>query len=89
MGLMDKVKAQAQQLADKAQEQVATGQQKVEEALAKRRNDATLRELGALVYAERSGRGGDDARVEALMAEVRSYEAEHGPISTDPAPPES
>lgn len=89
MGLMDKVKAQAQQLADKAQEQVATGQHKVEEALAKRRNDAALRELGALVYAERAGRGGDDARVAALIEQVRAYEEEHGPISTDPAPPEA
>ena len=81
MGLMDKVKAQATQLAEKAQEGINTGQAKMEDALAKRRADSALRELGALLYLQRSGRPADEARMGALVDELKAYEAEHGPIS--------
>ena len=54
MGLMDRVKAQATELAQKTQ---GTAKAKLDEAQAKRRADALLRSLGAAVYAERTGRG--------------------------------
>jgi hypothetical protein len=55
MPLFDKVKAQAGQVAQKAQEAGKAGQAKLDQAQAKRKADALLRDLGAAVYAERSG----------------------------------
>ena len=49
MGLMDKVKAQATVLAQKTQDTARDIQ-------AKRRADVMLRNLGAAVYADRTGR---------------------------------
>src|SRR5688500_14213603 len=86
MGLMDKVKAQASQAAAKAQEGLKAGQAKLDEVQAAKRADALLRDLGAQVFAERTGRG--DARtaseIERLLAELRDYEAENRPIDTTP-----
>lgn len=82
MALMDKVKAQASQLAQKAQEAGKAGQAKLEDVQARRRADGLLRDLGAAVYAQRSGRaGGDhDAEIARLTSELATYESEHGPI---------
>jgi hypothetical protein len=55
MGFVDKVKAQAAQVAEKAQEGMKSGQEKVEEAQSRRKAEALLRELGTLVYAQRTG----------------------------------
>ena len=66
MALMDKMKQQAAQLAQKAQEAGKAGQAKIEDAQAKRRADALLRELGAAVYSQRKPfkrARGDDAGV--------------------------
>lgn len=84
MGFMDEVKAQATQVASKAQEGVKAGQTQLEGAQAKRRQDALLRDLGAQLYAERLGRGDGStaAAVERLMTELQELEAEHGPIAT-------
>ena len=64
MGLMDKVKAQATQLADKAQQAGQAGQAKLAEVQAKRKGDALLLELGGIVYSQQVGRAdaGADAR---------------------------
>ena len=53
MGLMDKVKAQATQLADKAQQAGQAGQAKLADLQAKRKGDALLLELGGEVYTRR------------------------------------
>ena len=68
MGLMDKVKAQATQVAQKAQEGARTGQAKLADAQSKKRADALLRDLGAAVYAERSGKadGGEGLSLATL-----------------------
>ncbi len=57
MGLMDKVKASAEVGLAKATEAGKAGQAKLDAAQAKHRADGLLRELGAVVYAERTGRG--------------------------------
>ena len=57
MGLMDKVRAQGTQLAQRAQDTAREGKVKLDQAQAKRRADAMFRDLGATVYAERTGRG--------------------------------
>jgi hypothetical protein len=85
MGLMDKMKAQATQISQKAQETARDGKVKFDQAQAKRRADAMLRNLGALVYAERTGRGAADsqAQVDKLVADISAHEAENG-ISLSP-----
>jgi hypothetical protein len=89
MGFMDKVKSQATALAEKAQEGVKVGQEKLSQVQAKRQSDALLLELGGLVYLQHSGRAeaGAADRVEAIVAELRSFEAEHGPVGVTPAVP--
>lgn len=87
MGLMDKVKAQANQLADKAQQAGQVGQAKVAEIQGKRRADALLLELGGIDYRQRSGRPLPDGEVRAasVVARLQAHEAEHGPISVTEA----
>jgi hypothetical protein len=85
MALFDKVKEQASQLAQKAQEAGKAGQAKIEDVQARRRADGMLRQLGAAVYAQRSGTAGADsnAEVERIVAELKAFEAENGPIVKD------
>jgi len=80
MGLMDKVKAQATVLAEKAQETARDSKAKYDQAQAKRHGDVLLRNLGAVVYAERTGRGAPDSAAEAdrLIADIRAHEAQNG-----------
>ena len=82
MALMDKMKAQAAQLAQKAQEAGKAGQSKIEEVQAKRRADGLLRELGQAVYAQHSGTATPETngQIDSLIADLRAYEAEHGPL---------
>ena len=82
MALMDKMKAQASQLAQKAQEAGKAGQAKLEDVQARRRADGILRDLGAAVYAQRSGRAGGegDAEIDRLLSELTTFESEHGPL---------
>jgi hypothetical protein len=80
MGLMDKVKAQATQLAQKTQEAAQEGKARLDQAQASRRGDALLRQLGALVFAERTGRGTTDsqAKIDQLISTISTYEQENG-----------
>ena len=86
MGFLDKAKQQATQLAQKAQEGVKTGQAKLDQVQSKKKEDALLRDLGAVFYAEKTGRatGETAAEIERLVSELRSHEAEAGAISTEP-----
>lgn len=93
MGLMDKVRAQATQIAQKTQETARDSKIKFDQAQAKRRADAMLRNLGAVVYADRTGRGTAEsaAEIDRLVTEIASHEAEHEislarePTDTSPA----
>ena len=84
MGLMDRVKEQATQNAQKGQEaaQAAAreGKAKLDQAQAKRQADAMFRELGAAVYAERTGRATPDTKdkVERLVKALSAQEADQG-----------
>jgi hypothetical protein len=84
MGLLDKAKAQAQTLAQKGQEAAKKGQEKVQAAQSGKRGDALLRDLGAAVYAEKTGKATAEtaAEIERLVAELRSFEEEHGAVDT-------
>ena len=85
MGLMDKVKAQGSQLAQVAQDAAREGKVKLDQAQAKRRADALFRDLGAAVYAERTGRGSPDSkeRIDRLVDALSRQEADQGLGDTD------
>ncbi len=80
MGLMDRVREQAAQLAQKTQEGAQQGRVMLDQAQARRRADAMFRDLGAAVYAERTGRGGPDgaAKIDRLVKALSRQEAEQG-----------
>jgi hypothetical protein len=80
MGLMDKVKAQTTQFAQKTQEAAQQGKAKLDQAQANRRGDALLRALGAAVFAERTGRGAQDsqAKIDQLISDISAHERENG-----------
>jgi len=86
MGLMDKVKAQATQLAQQTKEAAEQGKAKLDQAQASRRGDAMLRQLGVAVFAERTGRGTPDSqtKIDQLINDISAYERENGLNLTDP-----
>ena len=94
MGLMDRVREQASQVAQRTaqvtQEAAHQGRAKLDQAQAKRRADAMFRDLGAAVYAERTGRGGTDTadKIERLVKALSEQEASQGlgDETTPPAP---
>lgn len=79
MGLMDKVKQQAEQAIAKAQQGVSQGQAKIDQVQAKRQADALLRDLGAAYY-EMQRRGGTPDAVDAAMKLVDEHMASHGSL---------
>jgi hypothetical protein len=87
MGLMDKVKAQATVLAQKTQDTAREGKARLDQAQAARHADVMLRNLGALVYAEQTGRAAPDSaeQLARLVAQIQAHEAENG-ISLVPQP---
>jgi hypothetical protein len=90
MGLMDKVKAQATQLAQKTQETAREGKARLDQAQANRHGDLLMRNLGALVYAEQTGRGTPESpdQVARLIVEISAHEAENGiNLSSQPTGP--
>jgi hypothetical protein len=88
MGLMDRVREQAAQLAQKTQEAAQEGRVMLDQAQARRRADAMFRDLGAAVYAERTGRGGPDgaAKIDRLVKALSRQEAEQGLGDSGSAP---
>ena len=91
MGLMDKVKAQATQLAQKTQEAAQEGKARLDQAQATRRGDLLLRQLGAAVFAERTGRGTPEthATIDQLVNAISAHERENGLNLTGAATPTS
>ncbi len=83
MGLLDKVKAQAEVGLAKANEATKAGQAKLDQATAKHRADSLLHDLGAALYAAEVGRGTEQTKADAerLVGELQSYEAEYGNLT--------
>lgn len=80
VGLMDKVKEQAATASALAKDAAQKGQAKIDALQTKRAGDALLRDLGASVYAQRTGRKTAKGDVERLVAAIEEHEKEHGPI---------
>ena len=91
MGLMDRVRAQGTQIAQMAQETAREGKVKLDQAQAKRRADAMFRDLGATVYAERTGRGTPDsqAKIDRLVDALSRQEASQGLGDPDASTPDA
>ncbi len=91
MGIMDKVRAQGTQLAQMAQETAREGKVKLDQAQAKRRADAMFRDLGAAVYAERTGRATPDTkdRIDRLVDALSRQEASQGLGDPDTPSPDA
>ena len=87
MGVMDKVKARAEEAIAKGKEGVAQGQAKLDAMQEKKHADALLRDLGAAYYAKEHQGGSADA-VAAALAKVVAHEAEHGAVDTAATAPE-
>jgi hypothetical protein len=87
VGFMDKVKAQATVLAEKAQEGAKAGQAKISEMQAKKHADGLLLELGGLVYTQKVGRApaDADAKISDVVQQLQQHEADHGPVSVTSA----
>jgi hypothetical protein len=79
---MDKVKAQATVLADKAQTGVQQGQTKLQEMQTGKQEDHLLRELGAYVFLSERGRIQPDseAKVAGIMSQLDALEAAGSPV---------
>lgn len=91
MGLLDKVKTQAASATAMAKDAAQKGQAKLDALQAKRAADVLLRNLGAIVYAQRTDRAAatadaDSARIVTLLEE---HEKEHGPIDLGAEAPEA
>ena len=86
MGLLDKVKAQATAATVMAKDAAQKGQAKLDEVQAKKAADGMLRDLGAAVYATKSGRATPttDSDIERLVTALQAHEAEHGPLALAP-----
>ncbi len=75
MGLMDKVKMQAEQAKAKAQQGMNQGQAKIDQMQAKRQWDALLRDLGQAYYAH-VRQGGSQQAVDSALAALDSQAAQ-------------
>ena len=85
MGLLDKVKVQAGQIAEKAQQGVAQGKDRLEEMQANKRGEALLQDLGAAYYAQQRHDRPAEA-VQSALAAMDAHVVLHGePDSQAPA----
>src|SRR6266571_361865 len=75
MGLMDRVKAQASNLAQQANQ----GMARLDNLPAQRRADALLRSLGVAVLAERTGRASADTptQITQILADIAQHEQQY------------
>jgi membrane protein involved in colicin uptake len=74
MGLMDKVKAQAQKAAEQAKSAAGQAQDKMEQMQLRKKADEAARKLGYLVHKERTGGAAAGAEADKLVAEITDLE---------------
>ncbi|MGH9027468.1 MAG: hypothetical protein ACRDWD_15335 [Acidimicrobiia bacterium] len=77
MGFMDKVKDTAQTAGDKIQTGVDAGKEKVEATKLKRQIEGNQKEIGVIVYQQRTGSGpaDADAQIAKLVGDIKDCEA--------------
>jgi ATP-dependent DNA ligase len=74
MGLMDKLKETAQEVADEARKATVQGKGKLEELALRRRMDESARKLGYLVFRERTQGTPSGTEADGLIADMRELE---------------
>lgn len=86
MGFMDKVKEVGNQAATQVNQAVNKGQAQFDSATSKRHSDALLRDLGALTFAQATGRGDatTEAEIARITAELETHEAGGGVVDLAP-----
>lgn len=93
MGLMDKMKAQAQSVAAEAKKATAQAQGKVGQMQLRKKADEAAKQLGYLVHKERTGGAPGGADADRLVAEISDLERQMaedgGGDETAPAAPPS
>ena len=75
MGFMDKVKAATQDVAAQAKTATASAQTKMEQAQLRKKMDESAKQLGYLVYRERTQGTPSGGDADSLVSEIASYEA--------------
>jgi hypothetical protein len=82
VGFLDRVKEQAATASSVAKDAAHKGQAKLDVIQSKRVADAILRDLGASVYAQQTGRGTAETQsnIERMTRALRGHEEAHGPI---------
>src|SRR3954469_24020437 len=87
MGFLDKVKATAEKVGEQAKQGLEQGKEKIADVQEKRKVDALLRDLGAAVFLDRTGKGTPviSSDIERLMADVRTL-VEAGAEVDPPSP---
>lgn len=89
MGFLDKIKQQASGLANQAQDLGKIGQDRLEDVQNKGKVNSLLKDLGAAVYAERSGNSPTaSAGMAKAMEELQKFEAQGTPIPAPKSPSE-
>ena len=82
MGFLDKVKEVGNQAASQVNQAVNKGQAQFDSATSKRPSDALLRDLGALTFAQATGRGdaSTEAEITRITTELQTHEAGGGVV---------
>jgi hypothetical protein len=74
MGLMDKMKAQAQNVAAQAKSAAGQAQDKMEQVQLRKKADEAAKKLGYLIHKERTGGAAGGTEADALVAEISDLE---------------
>jgi hypothetical protein len=74
MGLMDKLKETAQEVAGEARKATVQGKGKIEELALRRRMDDSARKLGYLLFRERTQGTPSGTEADSLIADMRALE---------------
>jgi hypothetical protein len=89
MGLLDKAKDRVAQATELAKDAAQKGQAKLDDLQTKKGSDGMLRDLGAAIYATKTGRTTPttEADITRLVAALQDYEAQHGQLTLAPETP--
>jgi hypothetical protein len=88
MGLLDKVKDAAGQVAEQAKHATAVGKERIDEVRTQKRIDDLYIEVGRLVVAAKRGTKPDDfdTQLKSRITEIESLEAQLQAAAAAPAP---
>lgn len=89
MGFMDKVKAQAQDVAAKAKTAAGQAQEKYEDMQLRKKADEAAKQLGYLIHKERTGGAAAGAEADKLVAEISDLERQIAEDETPAAAPDA